>query len=391
MRVDVLILGGGAAGLWCLDRFRRAGYHAILLEAHALGAGQTIQAQGIIHGGSKYALWGVRKFNAARATSAMPGRWRSHLTGASEPSLADARVLSEHCALWLPRGSMIARAQCWGFLPLVHQVGLLTSRPIPLAPADWPVALRDSAVAVYVLNEQVISTGSLLQALAAIHERYVFLYEGADIRFNAGRIETGDATIEARATVLTAGAGNAALLRKAGIEHEIMQRLPLHMVLLRGALPPLFGHCVAGGRTQLTITAPAPGVWQVGGQIAEDLAYQDDPEHARRQALRAVRRWVPGFDPSGVEIALYRAVRAVGRTADLLRPSGVHVGQVAPGVVVAWPTKLCLTPMLADEVFALVSADLKSPAGYERDQVPAWPKPALAAYPWEVAEWTRAA
>ena len=53
MQLDVLIFGGGAAGLWCLDRFRRAGYHAILLEAKALGRGQTIQAQGIIHGGGK--------------------------------------------------------------------------------------------------------------------------------------------------------------------------------------------------------------------------------------------------------------------------------------------------------------------------------------------------
>jgi len=53
MQLDVLIFGGGAAGLWCLDCFRRAGYHALLLESKALGSGQTIQAQGIIHGGGK--------------------------------------------------------------------------------------------------------------------------------------------------------------------------------------------------------------------------------------------------------------------------------------------------------------------------------------------------
>ncbi|HEY6200467.1 MAG TPA: FAD-dependent oxidoreductase, partial [Candidatus Binatia bacterium] len=55
MRLDVLIFGGGAAGLWCLERFRSAGYHALLLESAALGCGQTIAAQGIIHGGGKYA------------------------------------------------------------------------------------------------------------------------------------------------------------------------------------------------------------------------------------------------------------------------------------------------------------------------------------------------
>ena len=99
MQLDVLIFGGGAAGLWCLDRFRRAGYHAILLEAKALGRGQTIQAQGIIHGGGKYGLRGVRDFAALRTTSAMPERWRRHLAGAIEPNLSATRFLSDHCYL----------------------------------------------------------------------------------------------------------------------------------------------------------------------------------------------------------------------------------------------------------------------------------------------------
>src|SRR4029434_9598792 len=102
MRLDLLIFGGGAAGLWCLDRFRRAGYLATLLESTALGAGQTIQAQGIIHGGGKYALRGVRDFEAVRATSLMPDRWRHSLIGKLEPYLAGTEILSDRCHLWLP-------------------------------------------------------------------------------------------------------------------------------------------------------------------------------------------------------------------------------------------------------------------------------------------------
>ena len=45
-RLDVVIFGGGAAGLWLLDELVRAGYEALLLEAGALGAGQTIASQG---------------------------------------------------------------------------------------------------------------------------------------------------------------------------------------------------------------------------------------------------------------------------------------------------------------------------------------------------------
>lgn len=391
MRVDVLIFGGGASGLWCLDRFRRAGYHAILLEANSVGAGQTIQAQGIIHGGGKYALRGVRDFAAVRATSDMPERWRRCLSGASEPSLAGAQVLSPQCYLWFPCGSLLAGIQSWGFMSVVARAGLMASRPVKVDKSNWPAALRESAVAVYTLNEQVISTGSLLKTLAATHERSVFLCNAVETSFKAGRIETSNGAIEARATVLTAGAGNAELLRKAGIQSDIMQRRPLKMVLLRGPLPPLFGHCVVGRKTRLTITAPVPGIWQVGGEIAERLALEDNLDVARRQARREIQRWIPGLDLSGVDIALHSAVRAEARTADLRRPSGVHASYVAPGIVAAWPTKLCLAPVLADEVFALVSAKLEAPAGYDHEQFPAWPKPSLAPYPWEDAEWFSAA
>ena len=70
------------------------GYHAILLERQALGSGQTVQAQGIIHGGGKYALRGVRDFAAVRATSLMPERWRRSIAGELQPvpSTNDSRV-----------------------------------------------------------------------------------------------------------------------------------------------------------------------------------------------------------------------------------------------------------------------------------------------------------
>jgi glycine/D-amino acid oxidase-like deaminating enzyme len=387
MRVDVLILGGGASGLWCLDRFRAAGYHTILLEANKLGAGQTIQAQGIIHGGGKYALRGVRDFAAVRAIRSMPERWRRSLAGCSEPSLSGTRVLSEHCYLWLPRASVVAKAQSWGFLSLVASTGLLATRPVKVERREWPASLHESAAAVYAMDEQVISAGSLLQTLLTKNQRFVFSYDSMKMRFSAGRIETGGEATEARVMILTAGDGNAELMHRAGVRSEIMQRRPLNMVLLRGPLPPLFGHCVIGGKTQLTITTPAPGIWQVGGEIAEQLAKEEDAGVARRQARREIQRCIPELDWTRIEIALYRAVRAEGRTSDLRRPSGVHASYVAPGIVAAWPTKLALVPVLADEVLNLVSTVLKAPAGYDPGDLPQWPKPPVAPYPWEIAQW----
>ena len=385
MRLDVLVFGGGAAGLWCLDRLRRAGYHAILLESKALGNGQTVQSQGIIHGGGKYALRGVRDFDAVRATSSMPERWRRNLVGETEPDLAGAQIVSTKCHLWLPRGSVIARLQSFGFMSLVANSGLLATRPIKVSKAAWPEALHDSALAVYSLAEPVIATASFLRALAARHKGFIFLYDGAAVQFAGGGVQVGDLLIQPRAMVLAAGAGNGELLTKAGMNPDLMQSRPLGMVLLRGELQPLFGHCIVGGKTGLTITTPEPGIWQIGGEIAERLANVQDLAAARAAALVEIHRWLPHLDLARAEIAIYRAARAEARTAASRRPSGVHAHRVAPGVVVAWPTKLSMVPVLADEVFEILEPDLKSPGGY--DEVPRWPTPSVARYPWEEAEW----
>ncbi len=387
MRLDVLIFGGGAAGLWCLERFRNAGYHALLLESAALGAGQTIGAQGIIHGGGKYALRGVRDFAAVAATREMPARWRACLAGKQDPDLRGVRVLSERCHLWLPRRSALARVQSWGFMSVVARAGLLATRPEPLPKAQWPEALRASALAVYALAEPVISTGSFLKALAARHEKYLHRYDSAALRFEGINARIGDVALEPRMLVLTAGEGNAELLARLGVSGEPMQRRPLGMALLRGDLPPLFGHCIIGGKTRLTITAPEKRIWQIGGELAEKLAGETDDHAARRFALKEIRARFPALDLRNMEIALYRAVRAEARTADQRRPSGVHAGELAPGVIAGWPTKLSMAPVLADEVFALAEKNLKQPAGYPHHPLPPWAPPTVARYPWKEAEW----
>ena len=164
-----------------------------------------------------------------------------------------------------------------------------------------------------------------------------------------------------------------------------MQCRPLGMVLLRGDLPRLFGHCIVGGKTGLTITTPVPGLWQIGGEIAERLAGEENAAVARRLALEEIRRWLPRLDLRRGEISIYRAVRAEASTAAHRRPSGVHVSRVAPGKVVAWPTNLSMVPILAEEVFEILRLDLKAPGGY--DKSPPWTKPEIAHYPWEEAEW----
>ena len=96
---DIVIFGGGIAGLWLLNSLREAGYQAILFERHTIGGGQTLASQGIIHGGLKYALQGSLN-GAAQAIAAMPERWRQCLAGEGDMDLRGTQVLCEHYYMW---------------------------------------------------------------------------------------------------------------------------------------------------------------------------------------------------------------------------------------------------------------------------------------------------
>ena len=59
LKTDIAIIGGGIAGVWVLNLLRARGVDCMLFERDALGSGQTIASQGMIHGGIKYALGGA--------------------------------------------------------------------------------------------------------------------------------------------------------------------------------------------------------------------------------------------------------------------------------------------------------------------------------------------
>ena len=101
LSTDVLIVGGGIAGLWLNARLRRAGYATLLVEADRLGGGQSVKSQGIIHGGTKYALHGALT-GSSEAIADMPARWRKALLGEGELDLSGVRLLSDAHYLWSP-------------------------------------------------------------------------------------------------------------------------------------------------------------------------------------------------------------------------------------------------------------------------------------------------
>ena len=429
IQVDVAIVGGGVAGLWLLHRLRATGFSAVLLENRALGAGQTIASQGIIHGGTKYALTN-RLTGASEAIAAMPALWRACLEGRGEIDLRGTRVLSPCQQLW-SSGPLASRATT--FFAAKSMRGRVEALPRD----RYPPAFAHEAFhgSVYRLDEIVVDVPSLLRNLAAAHaDRLLRVGAGMqDVTVDVDRSSRGGVTlrlarpglsaatpdptcgdengmaIRAQALVCTAGEGNEAWLARLGFAEPRAQRRPLHMVLVRGELPfDMYGHCLGTGPTpRLTITthpAPAPAalgtdfvhtdaalderIWYLGGEIAESgikRPLADQLAFARRE-LEAVFPWV---NFSYARWDSFHIDRAEPAQSGGRRPDGPFIAARSP-CFVAWPTKLAFAPRLVADLLDRLVHDAKiTPGECEPQGFGDWPRAAVALAPWEEARtWT---
>ena len=379
--VDVAILGGGIAGLWLLSRLKRAGYSALLIESEALGAGQTLASQGIIHGGLKYAIDLKLKQDSA-ALADMPARWRACLNGTGEIDLRGARVAAEHHLFWARR-TLASRVT--GFFGSK----LLRGRVKALDQSQWPQALRDSehVGAVYALDECVLDTLSLVSAFANLHGDCIKAGRAqVTDRGDHVTVEVAGRSFTAAHLVSAAGAGNEALLPQLGLPANAAQRRPLHQVLIANAPAPLWAHCFdTSDKPRVTVTThqmkDGALIWNVGGLIAETGVKQSEAEliAAAREEFATL---LPQLDFSRSRFAGYRVDRAEGATESGHKPYG-PVLQRKGRITLAWPTKLALAPQLAD----MVLADLSSPSGSVQPDWPDWAAPAIAPAPWETVSW----
>jgi glycerol-3-phosphate dehydrogenase len=390
MQLDVLIFGGGAAGLWILDTLYWRGARALLLETDRLGSGQTIAAQGIIHGGLKYTLHGVLTPSAQQIRE-MPDHWRECHLGRRQPDLRGMRLRASHCHLWRT-DSLVSRLAMMG-----ARVGLNVT-PQLLDEDDRPAVLAHCPGPVARLDEPVIAPDSLLGTLFSRHRARILKINAADVLWEVDSRQTvrgirvahpawrRPLDLRPRHVVLAAGKGNQTLRRQLGLPEGAMQCRPLHMVLARGRLPQLNGHCVDGAATRLTISSDRASdgrtVWQIGGQIAESGVPVDERTLAHR-AKSEVEATIPGIELSGVEWSTYRVDRAEGAMAGGTRPETVQM--LSEGnVLTVWPTKLALCPVLAEKAADSLPA-FESSLRVDSDLLEDWPRPEIARPPWETA------
>ena len=390
LRPQVLILGGGIAGLWLLARLRSAGYGVLLVETTALGGIQTLASQGIIHGGIKYALTG-HLTGAAQAIAAMPARWRACLEGRGELDLRRARLLASHQYLWSSGG--VASELAGLFASRV-----MRGRVTAVEGAERPALFRhgDFHGHVYRLDEPVLDPASLSAALAALAgdaclaAGHIELLEGRTLALTGP--DGARALVRPQRLVLAAGAGNGDLLAGLGRSRPAQQLRPLRMLMARGDLPELYAHCLGAGATpRLTVTsqplASGERVWYLGGQVAE-AGVRRSPDQQLAAGRQELANLLPWLEQGGLRWASLSIDRAEPRQPGGLRPDQPMVDE-AEGVLVTWPVKLAFAPLVADQVLERLAGAGIQPAGAALERPGGWPAPPLGRLPWEqVAEWS---
>jgi len=389
--VDCAILGGGISGLWLLNRLSLEGYNCVLLESHALGSGQTIASQGMIHGGIKYTLGGALT-GASESIADMPDLWRACLKGQGQVDLRSAKILSDHFYLWSTSG---AKSQFGGFLASK----LTQGRVEKVAAAERPDLFQTEQFhgTLYRLIDMVIDTASVLEALADNYPDRIYSINKQKCHWqpcdDGQSLRIGDIHLKAKAFVFTAGTGNENLLKAVGAVSPQTQRRPLQQVMVKHrSRQTFYGHCAAMDKTpRLTISShPADGdyqVWYLGGALAENGADQNEEDLTAlaRQELHELMPWFNFVDP---QWATLKIDRAEPRQRGLVRPDGAHAswaeGSNCDNIIAAWPTKLTLAPNVSTLVLNLLKAKNIVPSDAPQTPLP-FGRAQISATPWSRA------
>ena len=386
LKVDIAIFGGGIAGLWMLSRLKQAGYKVLLIENTALGAGQTRYSQGIIHGGTKYALTG-KLTASSESIFNMPKIWRDCLKGQGQVDLSSAKILSEYQYMW-STPSLLSRLS-----------GFFTSRIVrgrmqSLNKKDYPSVFQNKQFKgkVYRLDEPVLDAGTVIHALANQNSKNIMQgsvvpgFPGDSFKVTDANAATWEITAEK--VILAAGQGNEALLKGFGRDTPQMQLRPLQMVIVRGGLPEkLYAHCLgASANPRITITSHEDKngqiVWYLGGQLAEDGIHRTRDEQIEK-AKQELRKLMPWLDFSQMQWSTLNINRAEPKQPDGKRPATSFCSEDG-NIITTWPTKLALSPSLAEEVLELLENQSITKSGDA--PLPDFSHAKVADLPWQEEE-----
>lgn len=387
LNVDLLIIGGGVSGLWLLNRARREGYNAILIEGSQLGSGQTVHGQGFILG---QPVIGPISPNdpGLKLLAQMPERWRRHLAGAvDDVDLSQAATLAERTYSWTldskkPGGFGIGK-----LFRRKSSVREATGTPVGET-TELPASLRHEGFRgeLRLIEGLVVDNRSVVAALAAPVMPYVFQNRGPAVKardgaFNLRADGREPVVIKARKIVFTAGIGV-----------TVLGCVPLHvwrqhMVMVRGAHLPddLYVNAIdRDGQRRFNLTShrdnEGRAVWYVGGALA-DVGSQFEPAQQIAACRKELAEQLPWVDLREAQFSTVRVDRAAAR-----QRAGVAVLPVVREMgdaITAWPASLSTIPLLVDQVMDMLGSGGVRPEPGSLELLDDWPRPDVADDPWD--------
>ncbi len=387
--IDVAIVGAGIAGLWLLNQLTAQGYRCALFESNAIGAGQTIYSQGIIHGGIKYSLKGKLQ-KATQSITDMPVIWQACLQGKGCIDLSETNILSPNYYLW-STDNISSR------LSTLLASKVLRQSSQHLRREDYPACFQhnDFHGNIYKVNEIVLDIPSLINNLTKNTKQAIYKIKnnGCSLTMKNNQINhltlTNDndeqIDVKAQQYIFTAGEGNQAFL-KYWEDPPLMQTRPLHAVIMKLKQPlSLYAHCIGLHHVpRLSITSHLAHdgniVWYLGGKLAEDGIHVDNQTQCDR-AKNELSILFPWFNFYDCQIKSFIINRAEGKQAKGKRPDSSTIYQRGNAHII-WPTKLVFAPKVGIDIMTAFSENQIKPTEEAQTTIP-WPQPSIATPIWD--------
>ncbi len=382
---DIVIFGAGIAGLWAFNRLKSMGYDVILLEKEAIGSGQTIASQGIIHSGLKFSIAGkVNKL--AKSISAMPKRWHSSLNGSGEIDLSTTKINALSQQMLIPKGFI-------GNLTNIITRKALGDNMCNMPKNEWSPDIVKSGFNGSIVNmgEMVLDVPSLIRALAQPYKESIRKITDEQSKDPFKFLK--DNEIDAKRIIFTSAGSNHLIATSNNHDKGLKtQRRPLLQGMMRNAPFPLYAHLI--GKTDKPVASITTHemndgtlIWYLGGGVAERQT-DCDPRQVYMATKKAFKSYLPDIDFSGVEWAALPINRVEGKSnTDSWMPDTPTIHKSGDALY-CWATKLTFAPMLSDMVIDDLEKSGIAPSNKASD-FSFLPDASYAKTPWDKALWTK--
>jgi glycine/D-amino acid oxidase-like deaminating enzyme len=382
--IDVLVVGGGAQGLWLLNDLTKRHYRTVLVERYELGAGQTCHSHGLIHRGHYYddidmmivlnaaaQFWeafvdekGIEKLNPHRALAGFgPGT-----------------AVDRHTYFWRTAGLR--------FDPCAHDPEVLEGGKVRHLFETDEFSLDTSEVIAGLARDVDHATYKLDDSDDALE----FDHDGTTVKRVRAMLDGEQVEFAPKYVILAAGVGNRMLLSKLGADHNrqvgsdspVQAQRKNHMMVLRGDHLPMMTAVfpIRGGLQGVFLCPrrdPTTGqpVWLISDHNsvpfemtaagATTISAEPSQEWVNRMLI-SLRATAPaafaGREGEQLEISLYTGLTSernfgVGQhmTDCFIDPLGFE------NMLAIWPTKLTMTPFASNIAVRFLRSQVPEPSG----------------------------